>query len=125
MREIRTSGLMSGDGKRGAATAPILDSTRPYFCTASRAARWARRKSVHHQYSRTRLQLRRLGRRTGRARTGWRSEPRDAPPAALRTVLRRLVVGPGSAVLKVSWKSNDEKFEWTRQIPRLERRPLR
>ena len=28
MREIRTSGLMSGDGKRGAATAPVLDSTR-------------------------------------------------------------------------------------------------
>src|SRR5215813_15101124 len=27
MREIRTSGLMSGDGKRGVATAPILDST--------------------------------------------------------------------------------------------------
>jgi hypothetical protein len=27
MREIRTSGLMSGDGKRGFATAPILDST--------------------------------------------------------------------------------------------------
>src|SRR5215475_9109758 len=29
MREIRTSGLMSGDGKRGVATAPILDSTAP------------------------------------------------------------------------------------------------
>jgi hypothetical protein len=29
MREIRTSGLMSGEGKRGdAATAPFLDSTR-------------------------------------------------------------------------------------------------
>jgi hypothetical protein len=28
MREIRTSGLMSGDGKRGNATAPVLDSTR-------------------------------------------------------------------------------------------------
>ena len=31
MREIRTSGLMSGDGKRGdfsVATAPVLDSTR-------------------------------------------------------------------------------------------------
>ena len=28
MREIRTSGLMSGDGKRGIATAPVLDSTR-------------------------------------------------------------------------------------------------
>ena len=28
MREIRTSGLMSGDGKRGTATAPVLDSTR-------------------------------------------------------------------------------------------------
>ena len=27
MREIRTSGLMSGDGKRGTATAPVLDST--------------------------------------------------------------------------------------------------
>ncbi|WFS26115.1 hypothetical protein [Rhizobium rhododendri] len=27
MREIRTSGLMSGDGKRGFATAPVLDST--------------------------------------------------------------------------------------------------
>src|SRR3954469_4475896 len=27
MREIRTSGLMSGDGKRGIATAPVLDST--------------------------------------------------------------------------------------------------
>src|SRR3712207_4644249 len=27
MREIRTSGLMSGDGKRGNATAPVLDST--------------------------------------------------------------------------------------------------
>jgi hypothetical protein len=27
MREIRTSGLMSGDGRRGFATAPILDST--------------------------------------------------------------------------------------------------
>ena len=27
MREIRTSGLMSGDGKRGSATAPVLDST--------------------------------------------------------------------------------------------------
>ncbi len=24
----RTSGLMSGDGKRGTATAPVLDSTR-------------------------------------------------------------------------------------------------
>jgi len=36
MREIRTSGLMSGDGKRGDASAsvlaPILDSTSiPYF----------------------------------------------------------------------------------------------
>jgi hypothetical protein len=33
MREIRTSGLMSGDGRRGdaerPATAPILDSTQP------------------------------------------------------------------------------------------------
>ena len=34
MREIRTSGLMSGDGKRGdanlaQATAPVLDSTEP------------------------------------------------------------------------------------------------
>ena len=29
MREIRTSGLMSGDGKRGNATAPVLDSTEP------------------------------------------------------------------------------------------------
>ena len=28
MREIRTSGLMSGDGKRGTATAPVLDFTR-------------------------------------------------------------------------------------------------
>jgi hypothetical protein len=28
MREIRTPGLMSGDGRRGFATAPILDSTR-------------------------------------------------------------------------------------------------
>jgi hypothetical protein len=29
MREIRTSGLMSGEGKRGySATAPLLDSTR-------------------------------------------------------------------------------------------------
>jgi hypothetical protein len=28
MREIRTSGLMSGDGRRGFATAPILDSTQ-------------------------------------------------------------------------------------------------
>jgi len=28
MRENRTSGLMSGDGRRGFATAPILDSTR-------------------------------------------------------------------------------------------------
>jgi len=28
MREIRTSGLMSGDGRRGTATAPVLDSTR-------------------------------------------------------------------------------------------------
>jgi hypothetical protein len=27
MREIRTSGLMSGDGKRSIATAPVLDST--------------------------------------------------------------------------------------------------
>src|ERR1700722_8250810 len=27
MREIRTSGLMSEDGKRGTATAPVLDST--------------------------------------------------------------------------------------------------
>jgi hypothetical protein len=27
MREIRTSGLMSGDGKRGTAIAPVLDST--------------------------------------------------------------------------------------------------
>jgi len=27
MREIRTSGLMSGDGKRGNAAAPVLDST--------------------------------------------------------------------------------------------------
>jgi hypothetical protein len=27
MREIRTSGLMSGDGRRGNATAPVLDST--------------------------------------------------------------------------------------------------
>src|SRR3954453_11961259 len=27
MREIRTSGLMSGDGKRSTATAPVLDST--------------------------------------------------------------------------------------------------
>ena len=32
MREIRTSGLMSGDGKRGFATAPILDSTRVGSC---------------------------------------------------------------------------------------------
>jgi hypothetical protein len=37
MREIRTSGLMSGDGKRGnanmaQATAPVLDSTiTPHF----------------------------------------------------------------------------------------------
>ena len=27
MPEIGTSGLMSGDGKRGIATAPVLDST--------------------------------------------------------------------------------------------------
>lgn len=27
MREIRTSGLISGDGKRGIATAPVFDST--------------------------------------------------------------------------------------------------
>jgi hypothetical protein len=37
MREIRTSGLMSGDGKRATAsrsrTAPILDSTRPRCLT--------------------------------------------------------------------------------------------
>ena len=32
MREIRTSGLMSGDGKRGGATAPVLDSTKPTDC---------------------------------------------------------------------------------------------
>jgi hypothetical protein len=31
MREIRTSGLMSGDGKRGIATAPVLDSTDPFI----------------------------------------------------------------------------------------------
>jgi hypothetical protein len=36
MREIRTSGLMSGDGKRGDAdmaqvTAPVLDSTHGWF----------------------------------------------------------------------------------------------
>ena len=28
LTEIRTSGLMSGDGRRGNATAPVLDSTR-------------------------------------------------------------------------------------------------
>ena len=36
MRETRTSGLMSGDGKRGVghgpqATAPILDFTKPAY----------------------------------------------------------------------------------------------
>lgn len=38
MREIRTSGLMSGDGKRGTATAPVLDSTdqRPQASSAGR-----------------------------------------------------------------------------------------
>jgi len=34
MREIRTSGLMSGDGKRHFATAPVLDSTIYVFCIA-------------------------------------------------------------------------------------------
>jgi hypothetical protein len=31
MREIRTSGLMSGDGRRGFATAPTLDSTHAQY----------------------------------------------------------------------------------------------
>jgi hypothetical protein len=40
MREIRTSGLMSGDGKRGdanmaQATAPVLDSTMARRCASS------------------------------------------------------------------------------------------
>ena len=38
MREIRTSGLMSGDGRRSFATAPILDSTgRSARCRISEA----------------------------------------------------------------------------------------
>ena len=41
MREIRTSGLMSGDGKRGNATAPVLNSTggRPQAPHPDRHAR--------------------------------------------------------------------------------------
>jgi len=49
MREIRTSGSMSGDGKRGAghrpqATAPILDST--FFTVATSSV--ARQGTVLH-----------------------------------------------------------------------------
>jgi hypothetical protein len=53
MREIRTSGLMSGDGKRGnanmaQATAPVLDSTMawlptdllPFFWQESQKLTW-------------------------------------------------------------------------------------
>jgi hypothetical protein len=49
MREIRTSGSMSGDGKRGVghrpqATAPILDST---FAPSRPAARHVRERCIH------------------------------------------------------------------------------
>jgi len=44
MREIRTSGLMSGDGKRGGAVAPvlapILDSTGVLRRTSARTPTW-------------------------------------------------------------------------------------
>ncbi|MDF2973967.1 MAG: hypothetical protein K0R61_4417 [Microvirga sp.] len=45
MREIRTSGLMSGDGKRGnanmaQATAPVLDSTMAWLRADLRAEFW-------------------------------------------------------------------------------------
>src|SRR5215217_4477273 len=39
MREIRTSGLMSGDGKRSTATAPVLDSTRRHVHRGSESAK--------------------------------------------------------------------------------------
>src|SRR5690242_10838373 len=39
MREIRTSGLMSGDGKRSAAAAPVLDSTRVQVHRGSESAK--------------------------------------------------------------------------------------
>ena len=55
MREIRTSGSMSGDGKRGAghrpqATAPILDSTADSDerCVDTRLSQSGRRYSQCH-----------------------------------------------------------------------------
>src|ERR1700733_5025949 len=48
MREIRTSGLMSGDGKRGNATAPVLDSTDQGQET-SRAGRHPRPVAACHR----------------------------------------------------------------------------
>ena len=48
MREIRTSGLMSGDGKRSAATAPVLD-----FTSAAREAARMTRSEAAGSYART------------------------------------------------------------------------
>ena len=82
MREIRTSGLMSGDGKRGVATAPILDST-------------------------TRCGLRRFKKPTGQepraVRSGGSDKRGDAPcrllQPALRVAFRRASPAPGGSTV--------------------------
>ena len=84
MREIRTSGLMSGDGKRGFATAPVLDSTDQRQ-EAARPGRHPRPADAGHHPRR-----RHPGPRWWLAADGFAVRPLPLPAEALR---RRRVPG--------------------------------
>src|ERR1035437_41364 len=81
MREIRTSGLMSGDGKRGGAVAPvlapILDSTGILRGTSARTPTWQPERSLHGCYIVTEAEASPCRRREApRLRAGrWRQRP--------------------------------------------------
>src|SRR5512132_4338914 len=115
MREIRTSGLMSGDGKRGMPTAPVLDSTdqgqeaaysrrhagpldaRHRACRRHPGSRWRRASDGHavrhlslpsEALCRWRISGRRLSR--GAAHRSEPREPRDRQALRSSAALRRL-----------------------------------